>query len=179
MRFTMSEASSDRQLQGVRVIVLWGPSGAGKTYAAINYIAGMVIWRRRHQSDAPYEPVNVLDDGEAVSDTAWTCRTSAVAPESVDPASVTTLPAGVTRFDPDTWLSGDIVVRVSNKTPEVYTPGAQYMVRDRSFGQIEIYDNFGANSYCVHDTDDWLDEVHTPLFAFHRRPSAVAGGIKS
>lgn len=36
----MSEASSDRQLQGVRVIVLWGPSGAGKTYAAINYIAG-------------------------------------------------------------------------------------------------------------------------------------------
>jgi len=146
---------------------------------AINYIAGMVIWRRRHQSDAPYEPVNVLDDGEAVSDTAWTCRTSAVAPESFDPASVTTLPAGVTRFDPDTWLSGDIVVRVSNKTPEVYTPGAQYMVRDRSFGQIEIYDNFGANSYCVHDTDDWLDEVHTPLFAFHRRPSAVAGGIKS
>ena len=39
-RFICTEALSDRQLQGVRVIVLWGPTGIGKTYSAINYIAG-------------------------------------------------------------------------------------------------------------------------------------------
>jgi len=39
-RFTFSEADSDRQLQGVRVLVLYGPTDAGKTYSAINFIAG-------------------------------------------------------------------------------------------------------------------------------------------
>lgn len=39
-RFLNNEQRSDRQLQGVRVIVLWGPTGTGKTYSAINYIAG-------------------------------------------------------------------------------------------------------------------------------------------
>lgn len=39
-RFTFSEADSDRTLQGVRVLVLYGATGTGKTYAAINYIAG-------------------------------------------------------------------------------------------------------------------------------------------
>lgn len=39
-RFTFSESDSDRQLQGVRVLVLYGATGAGKTYAAINLIAG-------------------------------------------------------------------------------------------------------------------------------------------
>jgi len=42
MRFTYSESQSDRQLQGVRVLVLWGPTGAGKTYAAVNIIANKV-----------------------------------------------------------------------------------------------------------------------------------------
>lgn len=40
LRFTYTEADSDRQLQGVRVIVLYGASGKGKTYAAVNFIAG-------------------------------------------------------------------------------------------------------------------------------------------
>lgn len=40
MRFTLAEQESDRQLQGLRVIVLYGQTGTGKTYAAINYIAG-------------------------------------------------------------------------------------------------------------------------------------------
>lgn len=40
LRFTTTEAESDRQLQGVRVITLYGPTGMGKTYAAVNYIAG-------------------------------------------------------------------------------------------------------------------------------------------
>lgn len=40
MRFTTSEQESDRELQGVRVITLYGSTGVGKTYAAINLIAG-------------------------------------------------------------------------------------------------------------------------------------------
>lgn len=40
MRFVNFEARSDRQLQGVRVLCLYGPTGSGKTYAAVNYIAG-------------------------------------------------------------------------------------------------------------------------------------------
>lgn len=40
LRFTYSESESDRSLQGVRVLVLYGATGTGKTYAAINYIAG-------------------------------------------------------------------------------------------------------------------------------------------
>lgn len=39
MRFTLMEKESDRQLQGVRIITLYGNTGTGKTYAAINYIA--------------------------------------------------------------------------------------------------------------------------------------------
>lgn len=39
MRFTLAEQESDRQLQGIRVLVLYGATGTGKTYAAINYIA--------------------------------------------------------------------------------------------------------------------------------------------
>lgn len=40
MRFVDMEKSSDRQMQGVRVIVLYGPTGSGKTYAAVNVISG-------------------------------------------------------------------------------------------------------------------------------------------
>ena len=40
LRFTFCEAESDRQLQGVKVIILYGPSGSGKTYAAVNFLAG-------------------------------------------------------------------------------------------------------------------------------------------
>jgi len=40
LRFTYTEKDSDRQLQGVRVLVLYGATGTGKTYAAVNYIAG-------------------------------------------------------------------------------------------------------------------------------------------
>lgn len=40
LRFTYTESDSDRQLQGVRVVVLYGATGKGKTYAAVNYIAG-------------------------------------------------------------------------------------------------------------------------------------------
>lgn len=36
-RFAVNERTSDRQLQGVRVVVLYGPTGKGKSYAAINY----------------------------------------------------------------------------------------------------------------------------------------------
>lgn len=39
MRFVQMEKESDRQIQGVRVITLYGPTGAGKTHAAINFIA--------------------------------------------------------------------------------------------------------------------------------------------
>lgn len=39
-RFILQEGESDRQLQGVRTIVLWGPKGTGKSYGAINFIAG-------------------------------------------------------------------------------------------------------------------------------------------
>nr|QXP07738.1 MAG: replication associated protein [Arizlama virus] len=39
MKFCETERLSDRQLQGVRVIVLYGPTGTGKTYAAVNYMA--------------------------------------------------------------------------------------------------------------------------------------------
>lgn len=39
LRFTHNEAESDRQVQGVKVITLYGPTGMGKTYAAVNYIA--------------------------------------------------------------------------------------------------------------------------------------------
>jgi len=39
LRFTYGSIFSDRQLQGIRVIVIWGPTGSGKTYAAVNYIA--------------------------------------------------------------------------------------------------------------------------------------------
>lgn len=40
LRFTYNEKESDRQLQGVKVLVLYGPTGTGKTYAAVNAIAG-------------------------------------------------------------------------------------------------------------------------------------------
>lgn len=40
LRFTNTEKESDRQLQGVRVIVLYGETGTGKTFSAINFIAG-------------------------------------------------------------------------------------------------------------------------------------------
>lgn len=39
-RFVLSEKASDRQERGVKVIVLYGPTGKGKTYAAVNYLAG-------------------------------------------------------------------------------------------------------------------------------------------
>lgn len=42
IRFTYSERDSDRQVQGVRVLVLYGATGTGKTYAAVNLIAGGV-----------------------------------------------------------------------------------------------------------------------------------------
>jgi len=37
IRFTVNEKKSDRQLTGVRVIVLYGATGVGKTYCAVNY----------------------------------------------------------------------------------------------------------------------------------------------
>lgn len=37
MRATLNEKASDRQLQGVNVVVLYGPTGTGKTYAAVNH----------------------------------------------------------------------------------------------------------------------------------------------
>jgi len=40
LRFVDMETSSDRQLQGVKVTTLYGATGTGKTYAAINFIAG-------------------------------------------------------------------------------------------------------------------------------------------
>lgn len=42
MRFTLGEKFSDRQLTGVRNIVLYGPTDVGKTYAAVNLLAGGV-----------------------------------------------------------------------------------------------------------------------------------------
>jgi len=39
LRFVDMEATSDRQLQGVKVITLYGATGTGKTYSAINFIA--------------------------------------------------------------------------------------------------------------------------------------------
>lgn len=36
IRFTLNEADSDRQATGVKVIVLYGPTGVGKTYSAVN-----------------------------------------------------------------------------------------------------------------------------------------------
>lgn len=42
LRFTYNEKDSDRQLQGVKVYVLYGATGTGKTYAAVNAIAGNV-----------------------------------------------------------------------------------------------------------------------------------------
>lgn len=41
-RFTLMEKDSDRQLQGVRVIVLYGETDHGKTFDAVNFIAGGV-----------------------------------------------------------------------------------------------------------------------------------------
>jgi len=40
MRFCYTESESDRQATGVNVIVLYGTTGVGKTYAAVNFIAG-------------------------------------------------------------------------------------------------------------------------------------------
>lgn len=37
IRFTVNESKSDRQLTGVRVIVLYGKTGVGKTYSAVHY----------------------------------------------------------------------------------------------------------------------------------------------
>lgn len=42
LRFVNTEAESDRQVQGVRVLCLYGPTGVGKTFAAVNFIAGGV-----------------------------------------------------------------------------------------------------------------------------------------
>lgn len=39
LRFTYGEAASDRQAKGVKVIVIWGPTGAGKTFSAVNVLA--------------------------------------------------------------------------------------------------------------------------------------------
>lgn len=39
-RFVMTKKESDRQLQGVKIITLYGPTGTGKTYAAVNFLAG-------------------------------------------------------------------------------------------------------------------------------------------
>ena len=39
MRFNLMSAESDRQLQGVKVITLYGATGTGKTYSAVNLIA--------------------------------------------------------------------------------------------------------------------------------------------
>jgi len=39
LRFQKQEKESDRQLQGVRVVVLYGPTGLGKTYAAVNIMS--------------------------------------------------------------------------------------------------------------------------------------------
>lgn len=56
MRFTVNETKSDRQLQGVRVVVLYGPTGTGKTYAAVNYFGG----RSYHLQDCPATPNSKL-----------------------------------------------------------------------------------------------------------------------
>jgi len=39
LRFQKLEKESDRQLQGVRVVVLYGPTDQGKTYAAVNLMS--------------------------------------------------------------------------------------------------------------------------------------------
>lgn len=39
LRFTYNEAESDRQLQGVNVYVLYGPTGVGKTFAAVKLMS--------------------------------------------------------------------------------------------------------------------------------------------
>jgi len=39
LRFQKQEKESDRQLQGVRVVVVYGPTGLGKTYAAVNIMS--------------------------------------------------------------------------------------------------------------------------------------------
>jgi len=40
LRFTDQEADSDRQLVGMKVLTLYGATGMGKTYAAVNVLAG-------------------------------------------------------------------------------------------------------------------------------------------
>lgn len=40
LRFAFKEAESDRQLQGVKIYTLWGSTGVGKTFAAVNLMAG-------------------------------------------------------------------------------------------------------------------------------------------
>lgn len=71
MRFVTMEKESDRQLQGVKVMVLYGPTGCGKTYAAINIITGGNYYKIETPSKAGdklwfngYEgqPYLILDD---------------------------------------------------------------------------------------------------------------------
>lgn len=40
LRFTFQEAESDRQLQQVKIVTLYGATGTGKTYAAVNFFGG-------------------------------------------------------------------------------------------------------------------------------------------
>jgi len=39
LRFVTQESDSDRQLQGVKIYTIYGPTGVGKTYAAVNVLA--------------------------------------------------------------------------------------------------------------------------------------------
>jgi len=54
IRFTLNEIKSDRQLQGVRVVVLYGNTGVGKTYAAVNYFGG----NDYHLQECPASPIS-------------------------------------------------------------------------------------------------------------------------
>ncbi|ALE29785.1 replication associated protein [Lake Sarah-associated circular virus-42] len=57
LRFTYSEKDSDRQATGVKVIVLYGPTGTGKTYAAVNSLTG---GRAYHILNAPSQKATKL-----------------------------------------------------------------------------------------------------------------------
>lgn len=66
--------------------------------------------------------------------------------------------------NPKNWRVGDMLERVNDEYPSVYTAGNLYQVK-QEHPKLVVYDNFGGESSCMINEEDYHH------FKFHSRPS--------
>jgi len=158
LRSTYGEKDSDRQEQGVRVIVLYGPTGTGKTFAAVNKLSG---GRPYHILNAPsqkaahlwfdgYEnqKVLVIDDFDGFLDFRYFLKV-----------------LDVYKFNAEikgghVWAVWDTVIITSNTHPSAwFTVGIDTSPLQRRIKEIRLCEHQGT-----YKRVDWSEHVLSPDF---------------